>query len=221
MNWLPGWDSIASTGFWSHFWFWAGIACLFALGGAEVVSHIYGLRKDELVAAAEHAAKVQSKADADAAETRRKADVEGLQKKLSEADKKVEELEKKQAQRVLSDQQKQTLIAALAPYRGQKVVLVTMLGNSEPKRFMEDFINVFDAAGWGKRVVYGNFGNVADPVGVMLLVNKEMADKKMGPEGIVPLMDTLAAFDMVPPKTLTPSNDVGVEEIGLVVGRKP
>ena len=30
-SWLPGWDSIESAGHWAHFWFWFGIACLFAL----------------------------------------------------------------------------------------------------------------------------------------------------------------------------------------------
>lgn len=91
MTWWPGWDSIASTGWWSHFWFWFGIACLFALGASEIVSHVYGLRKDELVTAAETAATTQRKSDADAAEARRKTETEALQQRLSEADKKVAE----------------------------------------------------------------------------------------------------------------------------------
>jgi hypothetical protein len=93
VTWWLGWNSIASTGWWSHFWFWFGIACLFALGGAEVVSHIYGLRKDELVAAAESAAAAQRQADTNAAETRRKTEVEALQKQLGEANKKVGSLQ--------------------------------------------------------------------------------------------------------------------------------
>jgi hypothetical protein len=52
---------------------------------SEVVSHIYGLRKDELAAAAGSAAEDQRKRDADAAEDRRKVEVDGLQQKLSEA----------------------------------------------------------------------------------------------------------------------------------------
>jgi hypothetical protein len=106
MTWWPGWDSIASTGYWSHFWFWLGIVCLFALGASEIVSHIYGLRKDELVAIAERAASDQRNAETDAAEARRKADVGVLQERLGTADKKVTELEKQQAPRRLTSQQK-------------------------------------------------------------------------------------------------------------------
>jgi hypothetical protein len=47
---IPGWDSIASAGWWSNFYFWAGIAGLLLLGVSEVVSHRYTERKDELVA---------------------------------------------------------------------------------------------------------------------------------------------------------------------------
>jgi uncharacterized membrane protein YukC len=80
---------------------------LFALGASEIVSHVYGLRKDELVAVAETTASAQRKSDADAAEASRKAEVETLQKQLTEADKKVSGLQKQQAPRRLSDQQKE------------------------------------------------------------------------------------------------------------------
>jgi hypothetical protein len=77
MTWWPGWDSIASAGYWSHFWFWFGIACLFALGASEIVSHIYGLRKDELVAVAESEAATQRRSNETAA--KQKSDAEAAQ----------------------------------------------------------------------------------------------------------------------------------------------
>lgn len=46
--WIPGWDSIANTSWWSGFYFWASIASLIGLGVAEVASHRYSERKDEL-----------------------------------------------------------------------------------------------------------------------------------------------------------------------------
>ncbi len=58
---------VRSAGFWSHFWFWVGIVCLFAVGASATISHIYGMRKNELMAAkmaslaATHKAEVQSK----------------------------------------------------------------------------------------------------------------------------------------------------------------
>jgi len=50
MGWAPGWDSVASAGWWSGFFFWASIISLLLLGVNEVVSHRYSERKDELAA---------------------------------------------------------------------------------------------------------------------------------------------------------------------------
>jgi hypothetical protein len=50
VNWIPGWDSIAATGWWSGFFFWASIVSLIGLGISEVASHRYADRKDELSA---------------------------------------------------------------------------------------------------------------------------------------------------------------------------
>src|SRR5258708_14331673 len=50
MTLIPGWDSIAGSNWWSNFYFWAGIIALLLLGVAEVISHRYSERKDELVA---------------------------------------------------------------------------------------------------------------------------------------------------------------------------
>jgi len=224
MTWYPGWDSLDSVRTWHTVFEISGIAILALLVGAEILAFQYGQRKDELTAIAESSAETKRKSDADAAEARRKADVGVLQERLSAADKKVTDLEKQQAPRRLTDQQKQTLTAALSPHKGQKVVVLTILGNAECKRFMEDFLAVFDAAGWdygrGDRVIYGNFGNTADPIGVTVLVNTVLGDQKKGPVALLPLMETFAAFGLVPPMTVTRSNDVRPEEVGLVIGRK-
>jgi hypothetical protein len=49
MSWVPGWDSIQATGWWSGFFFWASIVSLIGLGISEVASHRFSERKDELV----------------------------------------------------------------------------------------------------------------------------------------------------------------------------
>jgi hypothetical protein len=82
---LPGWDSVESTNWWSHFYFWVGIIFMIALIAAEAVSHIYGLRKDELVAVTERAVAEERAREIDAAENRRKAEVGALQKQLDAA----------------------------------------------------------------------------------------------------------------------------------------
>src|SRR5260370_34907342 len=103
MLWWPGWESIAWAGWWSHFWFWFGILCLFALGAAEVVSHVYSLRKDELVAAAE------------------KTRADEQQRRQAEAAKQIEHLRAQQRPRRRAGDPKPGLVAALSPFPGQTV----------------------------------------------------------------------------------------------------
>jgi hypothetical protein len=51
MGWIPGWESIQATGWWSGFFFWASIVSLIGLGISEVASHRYSERRDELLEA--------------------------------------------------------------------------------------------------------------------------------------------------------------------------
>lgn len=66
MNWLPGWGSIESTGWWSNFHFWFGMACLFLLAITEVLSHVYTMRRDNLVVEEQtHQEQVKEKSHSD------------------------------------------------------------------------------------------------------------------------------------------------------------
>lgn len=49
MSWIPGWESIQATGWWSGFFFWASIVSLIGLGISEVASHRYSEKRDELL----------------------------------------------------------------------------------------------------------------------------------------------------------------------------
>jgi hypothetical protein len=50
MPWWPGWNSIEGAAKWGDIFFWAGFAFLVLLVGCEVLSKVYGWRKDTLVA---------------------------------------------------------------------------------------------------------------------------------------------------------------------------
>ena len=50
MSWWPGWNSIEGAAKWGDLFFWAGFAFLVLLAGCEVLSKVYGWRKDALVA---------------------------------------------------------------------------------------------------------------------------------------------------------------------------
>lgn len=198
----PGWDSIADTGWWSNFWFWFGIGCLFALGASEVISHKYGLRRDELVDAAGRTAAEQYQHQADNAEARRRAEVEGLQKQLAEADKKVAALQKSTTFRSLTPEQKQALIAALSPFAGQKVAVATALGSDDGLSFANDFIEVFHAAHWvidpqsPSQAIYDKI-----PIGLEPTINQEEAEAQRITPGYVTLLLTLVRLELMPSQT--------------------
>jgi len=65
VGWIPGWDSIVAAGFWSGFYFWVSISGLILLGAAEIASHRYSERKDELAAIEQKA--IQRRHDEDMA----------------------------------------------------------------------------------------------------------------------------------------------------------
>ena len=87
MGWIPGWDFIAAAGWWSGFYFWISICCLIGLGIAEVASHRYGDRKDEL-ATVEEAEK----------DRRHDEDMTRVQHDTAQANEKAANLEKEAAQ---------------------------------------------------------------------------------------------------------------------------
>jgi ClpP class serine protease len=144
MTWWPGWDSINSAGGWAHFWFWFGMVCFFLLGASEIVAFRYGLRKDELVAIAD----TNRQKEQQAADARHVTEIGGLKRQLAEADKKLGNLQKGATPRKLTPDQKQALIAALQPFRGQKVSVTTVMGSDDGLGFANDFIEVFRAAQW-------------------------------------------------------------------------
>jgi hypothetical protein len=229
MTWWPGWDSIESTAFWSHFWFWFGIACLFALGASEIVSHIYGLRKDQLVAVAETAASAQRKSDADAAETRRKGDVEALQKQLAAAEKSAEDAQKKAASveraamaRHLTESQQTAIFNAIAQFAGKSVDIVIPMGDNEAKSFAGEFVSIFRKAGWnaGENDGINQAVWTGPPVtGVQVTLNQGEASANRLPPGAEPLIRVLIALGLTEGGFVNPGTQPG--KIELRIGSKP
>jgi hypothetical protein len=50
MTWWPGWNSIEGAAKWGDIFFWTGFAFLVLLAGCEILSKVYGWRKDTLIA---------------------------------------------------------------------------------------------------------------------------------------------------------------------------
>jgi hypothetical protein len=113
VSWYPGWDSLDSVRNWHTVFEISGIVFLALLVGAEILAFQYGHRKDLLTAIAESSADAKRKVEADAAEARHEADVEGVQKQLAEANQKVAELDKLWQPRKFTSDQKAKLIASI------------------------------------------------------------------------------------------------------------
>src|SRR5260221_7182328 len=220
MTWWPGWDSIECAGWWSGFYFWFGIFCLFMLGVSEMVSHRYGQRRDALVAIAEDARSRQRTQEEIATQQRHASEIGGLKEQLSEAEDKVLKLQKQQADRRFSPEQKQMLIATLSPFKGQLVDITSVLGDSEAHKLAEEIASVFAGAEWN----YGGGASQAvysgtSPVGVQVVVNSERVDAGNPPKAARALVEALQNAKIA----VTPLKDAGVpaDGIRLIVGRKP
>ena len=98
------------------------------------------------------AAELQSRRVAENADQTLKENSE-LRQKLSAAENKVAELEKtlqkSQAQKRLSEDQKRLLTEALRPFAGQKIQIASIRGDDDAQVLAQDFVSAFDAAGWG------------------------------------------------------------------------
>ena len=102
MTWAPGWNSVSEADGWSNFFFWFGIFALFLLLVFEAASHIYTLRKDELVAQRQDATQrshdeEMARLHLEAAKIGEKA--AGLEKEAAEAKLQLEKLRTKMGPR--------------------------------------------------------------------------------------------------------------------------
>lgn len=200
MAFYPGWDSLDSVRTWHTVFEISGIAFLALLVGAEILAFQYGHRKDELTAIAESAAEMKRNRDADAAEVRRKSDVEALQKRLAEADKKVAGLQSQNVGRRLTADQKAAMVMALSSFRGQKVFIWCSTAAWDCTPFATDFLETFKQAGWQPTDEI-RFGIVTggDAVGVEVLVNPEMANAagQVSMPSVVTLVETLVRLNLI------------------------
>jgi hypothetical protein len=220
---LPGWDDLESVSRWVTFWEIAMIIILAALVGAEVLHFKYSHRMNDLIGLRDHQLEEQAKRAGDEAETRRKVEVEALQRKLEEAGQQVAALQEKQADRHLSDEQTRIIFEAIAPFPGQRVDLVTVMGNGEALRYAQDFLEVFKKAKWvvnGDMVAQASYtGTDADVVGIVVSISQANGMAHRAPMGAGILMQTMIRLGLIKEGFNHP--DVRGDDVQVLVGRKP
>jgi hypothetical protein len=215
------------------------IACAVVLAlllVTEVVAYAYGRRVVALNAvAAETSAEQVKRLNTDAQALRNKPvpaqpetpsryikENSELRQKLIEAENQIAELQKLQAQKRLSEEQRRFLIEALRPFSGQKVAVASILGDEESKVLSQDLVSVFDAAGWDHDGDTGVFAQQfpRDPIGVEVTLNENDARAGNIPAGIGALINATRQLGLVYDNTVYMGSDVPSGQALLKVGKK-
>jgi hypothetical protein len=211
----PGWDSLDSVRTWHTVFEISGIAFLALLVGAEILAFQYGHRKDELTAIAESVAETKRQSDADAAEARRKRDVDALQTQLSEADRKVAELDRLRQPRHLTDNEKAKLGVALKDQPVGNLVIKAGAMADDARAYAEEISAFLQRLGWSCRIDNAIFTG-SDIKGIWLTIR----DAKYVPEGTAALQNAFEAAALPIHKEVSVDSGIPPDEIWLSVGTK-
>jgi hypothetical protein len=194
-------------------------------------AYSYGVRQKTLTETAEQAsadrirhlvAEAKARPVSDGSGTRYFKENSDLRQKLNDAEMRLADLEKTEAQKRLSSDQKRFLIEALRPFAGQKVSIASISGDAEGLVLVKDFVSVFEAAGWDH---HGDAGISTqewprDPVGVEVTLNETDARANHIPEGAAALINATRQLGLVYDSTVYMDNDVPPGQALLKVGKK-
>jgi hypothetical protein len=124
--------------------------------------------------------------------------------------------------RGLTEAQKKTIVALLAPFRGQKFSVVCIAGDPEGKNIAEQIVTVLRAAGWDfseAGVAEAAYNNNKEPIGLSLMVN---AGQIMTPSVLRPvamLVKALADAGLMQRNGALADPNIARDRIEVRVGR--
>jgi hypothetical protein len=241
---LPGWNSVDVTAqFHDFFEFW-GIVLFFVVVVFELGAFFYGHRRDALV---EQAASVANAALKEADE-RHQEETARLSKELAEARAGIgtaqtdaatakagmaqaqadaAEAKARSAPRHLTEAQKQALVSALSKFPGTKIAVESLLGSDDGKVYRDEFVDVFNKAGWAMDNHIGEGVYDRNPVGIAIRMRQSEVVADRIPAGVVALLETLAKLQLVQLRNGKLPMDLDAQNAGpegravLVVGTKP
>ena len=221
---LPGGDTAESAATIAHNLHITAIIVLGCLFLSEGMALIYDTRKDHLLSAAATKAETQRTQDAETAETRRKAEVGGLQQQLSEAAKKVSELERQRTPRRLSDGQRAQMAVTLTPYKGQRIQLHASAGDVEANGFAKDFAAAFAQAGIdyknGEQEIAQSM-TMPPLVGIEVSVSEVDAQASRAPPAYQAVMNAMNALGLLKSIKAVFRPELKTGEMRVLIGAKP
>jgi hypothetical protein len=225
---LPGWDSFESVKTLNFSLHIAALVFVALLALSEILAFLYAERRETLIELRDSAAAFHRDQAVDEAEKRHAAEISGLKTQLAEAknqvaesENRIEEANREKSSRHLTEEQKQELIKALSPFRGDKVRIFYIVGDAEGKTYAEEFLYVFAQAGWdyggGFGVNQGIFDK--DPVGIEITLNATQVATGKIPRAAEVLARTLKTLGL--PEQGFRSPGVSPGTIELRIGKKP
>jgi hypothetical protein len=219
--WYPGWSSLEHVQKLHNFFEIAAILCLACLVVTETAAFKYGRRKDELIAAAQKAAERKHLIPGQAGwplvkqADRLHAPSRNANGKTARAPNEPE------LPRRLSESQKQALVAALSPFRGQKIDVVCIYGDEEGNQFSKDFDGVFRSAGWDNGGGINHAKYDQNPVGIEVTFNQSEISAGRVPRAGEALIETLVNLGLVKRKQGFLSPQAPADRITFRIGINP
>lgn len=173
MSILPGWDSLGGVTRWESVFHLVGLTSLFLLVVFEALTWVYGNRKDVLRAAALASAADAAAERQQAKEHENKQKLETLDRDLHQAKsdatqakadrdaaaKKLAELEKKTAPRLLTEAQKAIMAESLKKGPSGRLLIEVDTGSDDGWRYAENIAETLRASKWNVKLrSVTNFG---------------------------------------------------------------
>jgi hypothetical protein len=135
----------------------------------------------------------------------------------------IETIRASQRPRRLSDKQKQALIAALLPYKGEKVSVARIMGDGEAEPLANDFVDVFVRSGWSFRgkpeVVQSVYDK--DPIGIEVTLNQGETQAGRILPGASALITSLAELGIIKGKDGFVNPETPSDLVEVRVGKRP
>lgn len=127
-----------------------------------------------------------------------------------------------QKQRHIANAQKKTLIAAMKTAVAQNCEVHAVAGNSESKRYAQDFFDVVKSAGWDRNGVNGVYEDFYDfdPVGVKILVHQNDQGQLEISQPVRVFLESLIDLKLFDPRDLQVDSKIKAGDLIIRIGTK-
>ena len=114
----------------------------------------------------------------------------------------------------------------LSKLPGTKIAVGSLMGDDDGKAYRDDFVDVFNRAGWALDGHVGEAMFDKNPIGLVVRLNKADSEAQRVPAGAQALIEALAALNLIQRTPdgklpISKANDGPVDRFSLIIGTKP